>query len=368
MIEIDGSLHSGSGTIVRQAVAYAALTGQPVHICNARARRRHPGLRPQHLRAIQAICELTGGTLDGAGVASRSFTFRPGDAEPTGRYVWDIGTAGSATMLALAVLPVLALRGRGAQAEIRGGLFQDFAPSVFHLQRVILPLLAQMGLAAELDMIRPGYVPAGEGVIRLTVPPAGGPLRPLTPRRGDSPALIWGISLASHLDDRHVAARMAAGARGVLAAAAVTASTGSKQIAEISECTDRSASQPGAAFALFADFIGGARLGADRAGAPHRRAENIGTRVAHELLEDIASGATLDRHASDQIIPFAAHAEGTSKFQVPYVTEHTETGAWLASLFLGAQVRAEGQTLVISGQGAPHLASGPDGEYRRQAS
>ena len=366
MIEIDGSLHSGSGTIVRQAVAYAALTGQPVRVRNARARRRHPGLRPQHLRAIQAICDLSGGTLEGAGVASRSFTFRPGDAAPAGHYGWDIGTAGSATMLALAVLPVLALRGRGAQAEIRGGLFQDFAPSVFHLQRVILPLLAQMGLPAELDMIRPGYVPAGEGIIRLTVPPARGPLRPLVPRRGDTPAFIWGISLASHLDDRRVAARMGAGAQAVLARA--PAGTGGAQTAEISECTDRSAAQPGAAFALFADFIGGTRLGADRAGAPHRRAENIGARAAHQLLEDIASGATLDRHASDQIIPFAALAEGTSRFQIPHVTEHTETGAWLASLLLGTHIRADGQTLIITGQGSPHLATSPDGEHRRRAS
>ena len=365
MIEIDGSLHSGSGSIVRQAVAYAALTGQPVRVRNARARRRHPGLRPQHLRAIDAICELTGGSLDGAEVASRSFTFRPGDAEPAGHYVWDIGTAGSATMLALAVLPVLALRGHGVQAEIRGGLFQDFAPSVFHLQRVILPLLAQMGLPAELDMIRPGYVPAGEGIVRLTVPPTRGPLRPLTPRRGDTPAFIWGISLASHLDDRQVAARMGAGAQAVLARA--PASTGA-QTAEISECTDRSAAQPGAAFALFADFIGGTRLGADRAGAPHRRAENVGARAAHQLLEEIASGATLDRHASDQIIPFAALAQGTSKFRIPHVTGHTETGAWLASLFLGAQTRAEGQTLVITGQRTPHMAAGPDGGYSRQAS
>jgi RNA 3'-terminal phosphate cyclase len=60
VIEIDGAAHSGSGTIVRQAVACAALTGQAVRVRNTRARRRHPGLRPQHLRAIQAISELAG--------------------------------------------------------------------------------------------------------------------------------------------------------------------------------------------------------------------------------------------------------------------------------------------------------------------
>jgi RNA 3'-terminal phosphate cyclase len=32
-------------------------------------------------------------------------------------------------------------------------------------------MLAQMGLAAQIEMIRPGYVPALEGIIRLAVPP-----------------------------------------------------------------------------------------------------------------------------------------------------------------------------------------------------
>jgi RNA 3'-terminal phosphate cyclase (ATP) len=133
MIEIDGSLHSGSEIVVRQAVAYAALTGQPVRIRNAPARRPRPGLRLQPLRAIQAIAGLIGGVLDGAKIGSRLVEFQPGDAEPAGQHTWDIGSAGSATVLALAVLPVMALRGWGTRAEIRG-VFQDFAPSVFHFQ------------------------------------------------------------------------------------------------------------------------------------------------------------------------------------------------------------------------------------------
>jgi RNA 3'-terminal phosphate cyclase (ATP) len=130
VIEIDGSLHSGSGTVVRQVVAYAALTGQPVHVRNARALRPRPGLRPQHLRAIEAIHDLVAGTLEAAEVGSQIFSFQPGTGRPAGRHAWNIGTAGSATVLALVVLPVMALRGRGSEAEIRIGLFQDFAPSV----------------------------------------------------------------------------------------------------------------------------------------------------------------------------------------------------------------------------------------------
>ena len=52
--------------------------------------------------------------------------FWPGEAEPGGRYEWDIGTAGSATMLALAVLPVMAVRGRGAAPYL--GHLAGFAP------------------------------------------------------------------------------------------------------------------------------------------------------------------------------------------------------------------------------------------------
>ncbi len=149
------------------------------------------------------------------------------------------------------------------------------------------------------------------------------------------------------LDDRRVSARMAAAARPVLDAAGISAA--------IEERSDAAAAQPGAAFALFAEFIGGARLGADRAGAPHRRAESIGARVAHQLLAEIDGGATVDRYASDQILPFASLASGASTFQVLPISEHTETGGWLAALFLGADVRAERNTVVVHGRGTRRL-------------
>lgn len=39
MLTIDGARMSGSGTIVRYAVALAALCGEPVRIVNARQKR-----------------------------------------------------------------------------------------------------------------------------------------------------------------------------------------------------------------------------------------------------------------------------------------------------------------------------------------
>lgn len=67
--------------------------------------------------------------------------------------------------------------------------------------------------------------------------------------------------------------------------------------------------------------------------------------------ESLQPGATLDRFASDQIIPFAALAAGESRFLIPTVTDHVLTSAWLAEEFLDARVAIDGQRLTITGVG-----------------
>jgi RNA 3'-terminal phosphate cyclase (ATP) len=192
-------------------------------------------------------------------------------------------------------------------------------------------------------MGRPGYVPQGGGILYLKVRPVRSVLRSLPLEQSGPVEKLWGIALASHLEERKVSLRMAEAAKKVLTAAGYQA--------DIEVRYDTSALQPGAELAAFADLCGGLRLGADRAGAPGRRSEAIGRHVAQQLLEDLRSGATLDRHAADQLIPFAALAEGESRFRIPHITDHVQTSAWLAKEFLGAEVRIQENTLTISGIG-----------------
>lgn len=343
MIEIDGSRQSGSGTIVRQAVLLAALTGRAVRIVNARVRRPNPGLRPQHIRVVEAVGALCHARIEGLAPGSTELVFRPGTLKTGREYRWDIGTAGSTTMLALALLPVLAFSRAPVRVELRGGLFQDFAPSCLHLQHVVLPLLRRMGLEAEVTMGRPGYVPRGDGILHLAVTPMSRPLRPLVLEEAGPVERLWGVALASHLDERRVSERMAESAAQVLDRAGYRAAIETRH--------DRESLQPGAALALFADLGGGARLGADRAGALRRSAESIGTHAAARLLDDLRTGATLDRFAADQIIPFAALADGESRVRIPAVTEHVLTNAWLAGEFLGVEGRIEDRLFSIAGAG-----------------
>jgi RNA 3'-terminal phosphate cyclase (ATP) len=246
-------------------------------------------------------------------------------------------------MLALGVLPVLAFSGSPVTVELRGGLFQDFAPSAFHLQQVVIPTLSQMGLHAAMEIVRPGYVPRGEGILHLTVKPLTGMLQGIIREEVAPVTRLWGIAVSSHLEERQVSRRMAEAAQDVLAEAGYQA--------EIEIRNDTKSLQRGAALALFADEGEGMRLGADRAGALRRSAESIGKHVAKQLLNELASGATLDRFAADQVIPFAALAAGQSRFIIPAVTDHVLTSAWLVKEFLEARVDIDGQRLTINGVG-----------------
>ena len=343
MLEIDGSQYSGSGTIVRQAVVFAAQIGKAVRIVNVRVRRPKPGLRHQHVQAVEAIRQLVGGMTEGVVPGSMEFVFRPDKPRINQHYTWDIGSAGSTTALALAVLPVLAFAPSPVSVELRGGLFQDFAPSFYHLEHVLLPFLRRMGMNVTARMERPGYVPTGGGIVHLEVTPVRKTLQPLVLGEPGGVETVWGIALSSRLQSQSVSDRMANAVKIALAAAG--------HDAQIRVLYDDTALQPGAGLAAFADLSGGSRLGSDRAGAPGRRSEAIGKYVARQLLEDLKTKATLDRHASDQIIPFAALALGESKFRVPRVSEHIQSNAWLAKEFLGAEVKIEDNELVVQGVG-----------------
>ena len=327
---------------MRFGVPLAALAGQNLHLTNIRAGRHRPGLRHQHLKAVEAVAQLCQGSLDGAVVGSRELVFRPGRLPRAGSFQWDIGTAGSTTMLALALLPVVAFA-RGAHVvRLTGGLFQDFAPTAFHVQHALLPLLYRMGLSADLRIVRPGYVPTGGGSLELTVAPVAGQLRSLHLVQHTGELRYWGLALASHLQPRQVSQRMAHACQEVLKSRGLQA--------DIRLLNDDTAPQAGAALALFA-AAPNAQLGADRAGALRRRAESIGRFVAHALLQDLDSGATVDRYLADQLIIFAALAQGASEFLLPRVTDHVRTNIWLVETILGARAHIDGQHLRIEGVG-----------------
>src|SRR4051812_17751871 len=60
LVTLDGSKGEGGGQILRTALTLALLTGRPFRIVKIRANRDKPGLRPQHLKAVEAAADLAG--------------------------------------------------------------------------------------------------------------------------------------------------------------------------------------------------------------------------------------------------------------------------------------------------------------------
>jgi RNA 3'-terminal phosphate cyclase (ATP) len=351
MIEIDGRKKSGSGTIVRDGIAFSILRGERLHLTNIRTKRDKPGLRAQHLKALQASVKISEGGVKGVEIGSKEVAFTPGTNIRGGEFQWDIGTAGSTIMLALTLIPVALFADTPSRYRITGGLFQDFAPSAFHLQHVLLPTLRRMGAQIQAEIIRPGYVPKGGGIIEVTVAPTKEPLKPLNLVDQGHVVRIRGIALSSLLGERRVSERMAEECRRSLKNSGCEAVIDILNDGKGNPAYQMPSVQPGAALAIWDETDTGCVIGSDMAGARGRSAEYIGGETARNLLEDMNTGATVDRHLADQLIPFAALAGGWTDLVIPRMTDHVETRLWLAEEILGAVTEVQGNLIRIKGIG-----------------
>lgn len=176
MLHIDGSQGEGGGQIVRSSIALAMVTDTPVRIENVRAGRRKPGLMRQHLTALRAAAQICDAHVEGDDIGSTALSFSPGSVK-AGVYNFAVGTAGSATLVLQTVLPALLTAEGPSEVTIEGGTHNPFAPPFDFLQKSFLPLVNRMGPTVEVELVRPGFYPAGGGqfIARIT------PSKRLTP-------------------------------------------------------------------------------------------------------------------------------------------------------------------------------------------
>lgn len=177
MIRIDGSFGEGGGQILRTSLALSMLTQQPFRITNIRANRKKPGLKRQHLTAVQAAAEICGASVSGAVLQSTELMFSPRHIR-TGNYHFDIGSAGSTGLVLQTVLLPLVQAGDSSSLIIDGGTHNMHAPPFDFLERAFLPLVNRMGANVQIELKRPGFYPAGGGRVRVRIKP-GKPLAPL---------------------------------------------------------------------------------------------------------------------------------------------------------------------------------------------
>jgi len=323
MIELDGSYGEGGGQLVRTAVALAAVTRKAIRILNVRGGREKPGLAPQHLAAVRAVAELCDARVEGLALRAEDFTFSPGTPRG-GTFHFEIGTAGSVTLLLQAALPVLLVAPSASRVTVVGGTDVRQAPPADYFTEVLLRHLAAMGARVAARVLRRGYYPRGGGEMVLDVEP--GPLRALAPGSPDASFELFGSAHVANLP-LHIAERMRAAALKALGPAGAHA----RFAATVKE-GDQAIGQGGAvvAWARFASTV----LGAGRVAERGVRAEALGEAVGHALTADLVGGAALDRHAADQILVYLALAGRAASFTTRELSRHALTAMWLIEHFL----------------------------------
>ena len=319
MMEIDGNYLEGGGQILRTSVALSCLTGKPVHIFNIRAGRPTPGLKTQHLAAISAVAELCDAKLEGNKIGSEEISFYPREINKE-KLTINISTAGSVGLVLQAIFPACVNLIKPLKIEIiGGGTFGKWAPSVVYLQKVFLPTLEKFGFRAEVKIIKHGFYPRGGAKVVAEIFPSK--LKGHFIKEGVDN--IKGISIVSEkLRNAKVAERQVEGAKKVLENLNLPMDIKTEYV---------NSTSVGTGIELWTDKT---ILGAGTLGEIGKKAEKVGNECAEMLVREINSGATVDKHLADQLIPFMGLAEGNSGCKVSELTNHTKTNIWVTEKFL----------------------------------
>jgi RNA 3'-terminal phosphate cyclase (ATP) len=346
-LSIDGSYGEGGGQILRTALALAALLGRPVTIDHIRANRPKPGLRPQHLRAVRALAEITAAGLQGDRENSTRLTFMPQKLRG-GTFRFDIGTAGACTLLVAAVLPPLLFAPEPSEVVITGGTHVPFSPPYHYFAEVFLPVIAAMGGKVESKLGRWGWYPAGGGEIKLQITPCRRLKAMRLEERGELQSLQLLIGLTNL--PAHIAGREEETLQRQL--------TASGYRLESRLVTPTSAGQGNGLFlkAAFArTVVAFSALG--RRGVP---AEQVAGEVGHAWLTFVQSRAAVDLHLADQLIPYMALADGDSSLVTEQLSGHLLTNIRVVEQFLPVRFEVDEKELRVQVRGCGHMADGPE--------
>lgn len=340
---IYGSQGEGGGQILRTSLALATLLQKTIEIRDIRAKRKKPGLRPQHLLAVQALAEISDAETKGAFQNSTSLTFRPRTIRG-GNYRFTIGTAGSTSLLLAAILPPLLFSPEPSQIVIDGGTHVPFSPPFHYLEKIFFPSLRLMGAEINVSINRWGWYPKGGGKISVNINPAKELNGVQWRNRGQLKSLemVIGLSnLPGHIAERqqaHVQKKLAENGYGVE-----------------SRIVSPPAAGPGNMVFLrtvFEETLAGFS-GLGRRGKP---AEQVAEEVLREWFNFNNSQATVDYHLADQLLLYMALAKGKSVFFTEKLTDHLTTNIKIIEQFLPVHFELDHLAGKVSVEGIHHVS------------
>ncbi len=348
-IIIDGNYLEGGGQIVRTSLGLSALLKKGFKITDIRKNRPELGLKNQHLHCIKALEELCATTAIGAELGSTNLEFESKKILPRNLNI-AIGTAGSATLVLQSLILPSLFSEKKMHIKIHGGTDTAWSIPYNYFSEIILPQLRRYCTKIEAKLIRRGYYPKGNGYIEIIITPKFSVEKYpnieefITAVKKEIPKInlaeqghllhIKGISHAStDLQNSQVAERQAGSAKSFLARLGYPVSIRT----EYSE-----SDSTGSGIILWAvfskntddiNYLNPIILGSDALGEKRKRSEEVGKDAAEKLENEIKSGAAVDTHLADNLIPFIGLFGGEIK--ISEISAHTLTNIYTTEKFLG---------------------------------
>lgn len=294
--------------MVRTSVALATLTGKTTRLTRIRENRPTNGLSKQHITAVDAVARMTGSTVTGNTLGSSELLIEPGHEQNTDIKL-DIGSAGSISLVMQATM--LAARNYKVpfRIELTGGTNVMWAPPIDSYPMVLFPLMKRMGIDAKVDILERGFYPIGGGRVKVEMQPIG-KIKPLMLDDLGKLERVRGLCFVQHLSDR-VGNDMMESCKRAFA---------NRHDIEI-EYQRTEGTSRGAGMVLVAEYENGI-LSSNVLSSKGHSAQQSGLDAASDLLQEMSSGATVDIHTADQLLPYMAMAEGKSGFIVSRISKH----------------------------------------------
>ena len=323
MLSLDGS--DAGGQPLRTALSLSVCTDTSFRMENVRADRPDPGLKPAHCAAVDLLAAACDADVEGGDLDSETVVFEPGDGPREDALAVDVGTAGSVTLLADALVPLATVLDDPLSATLVGGTDVTWSPPTDYLRRVKLPLLHECGLDADVTVERRGFYPVGGGRLAVDLRPST--LDPLElAERGDVESLTVHAVESESLADADVAARMAASVEEGVSLPVETR-------------TETAASDSPGAVVTLAAATTRSRAGFSALGERGVPAETVGERAVERFESWRTGEAAVDAHLGDQSLLWLALAGG--EVSMPTETAHVRSNVETIRAF-GFDVRRVG--------------------------
>ncbi len=344
MIKIDGSYGEGGGQILRTALSLSVLTGEAIEILNIRAKRKNPGLQAQHLAAVKAAEKISEANVSGAKIGSKILKFEPKKIK-FGKFEFDIGTAGSTTLVAQTILLPLAFSKHPSEVLIIGGTHNPLAPPFDYFSEVFLPMIEKLGIKVQAKLEKYGFYPKGGGRIRLFIEPIrqaqGKPeIYPKDFLEREELKEISGISVVANLPIEIAQRQKQSLIKSLETTFSHSQECWNINLEENIKTEQVRALSPGTFVFLKAKFSN-ILSGFSSLGERKKPAEKVGEEAAKQFIEYYQSNKALDQYLADQIVLYLAITRKPFSFTTSRLTNHLLTHIWLLEKFLNIKIKVD---------------------------